>query len=116
MVYIEFMNQKSIGEFEEIVLLIVAILNGEAYSVSIIEEIEERLNRNASLGAVQTVLKRLEHKGLLKSDFGAATNARGGKRKRLYEITTSGQELLEQTRAQRNSLWEAIPKFSFNLA
>ena len=110
------MSQKSIGEFEEIVLLIVAILNGEAYSVSIIEELEERLNRNASLGAVQTVLKRLEEKGLVKSDFGVATKARGGKRKRVYEITSSGQDLLAQTRNQRNSLWEAIPNFSFNLA
>lgn len=109
------MSQKSIGEFEEIVLLIVAILNGEAYSVGIIEEIEERLSRKASLGAVQTVLKRLEEKGFLKSAFGVATKARGGKRKRLYEITSSGQELLAQTRNQRNSLWEAIPKFSFNL-
>ncbi|MEM0994796.1 MAG: helix-turn-helix transcriptional regulator [Bacteroidota bacterium] len=110
------MSQKSIGEFEEIVLLIVAILNGEAYSVNIIEEIEERLHRNASLGAVQTVLKRLEAKGFVSSDFGAATKARGGKRKRLYEITPSGQEILEQTRAQRNALWDAIPKLSFKLS
>ncbi len=110
------MSQNSLGEFEEIVLLIVAIHNGEAYSVSIITEIEERLNRNVSLGAVQTVLKRLEVKGLLKSDFGNATNARGGKRKRFYEITSTGQQLLEQTRTQRNSLWEAIPRFSFRLS
>jgi len=109
------MSQKSIGEFEEIVLLIVAILDGNAYSVSIIEGIEDRLNRKASLGAVQTVLKRLEAKGLLKSDFGDATRARGGKRKRLYEITSSGQQLLAHTRNQRNSLWEAIPKFSFKV-
>jgi DNA-binding PadR family transcriptional regulator len=110
------MTQKSIGEFEEIVLLVVAILNGEAYSVSIIDEIEKRLNRNSSLGAVQTVLKRLEEKKLLQSDFGNATKARGGKRKRLYEITSSGQKVLEQTRTQRNSLWDAIPKFSYNLS
>ena len=49
------MSHKTIGEFEEIVLLIVAILNGEAYSVRIIDEISERLDRKASLGAVQTV-------------------------------------------------------------
>ncbi len=110
------MSQKSIGELEEIVLLIVAILNGKAYSVSIIEEIGERIGRDISLGAVQTVLKRLEEKGLLRSDFGDTTKARGGKRKRLYEITASGQRLLEQTRAQRNSLWEAIPKLSFKLS
>ncbi len=109
------MGQKTLGEFEEVVLLIVAILNGDAYSVSIISEIDERLKRDVSLGAIQTVLKRLENKGLLKSVFGEATNVRGGKRKRLYEITTDGQQLLDQTRAQRNSLWEAIPRLSFEL-
>ncbi|MEM6346571.1 MAG: helix-turn-helix transcriptional regulator [Bacteroidota bacterium] len=109
------MSQKSIGEFEEIILLIVAILNGKAYSVNIIEEIAERLDRKASLGAVQTVLKRLEHKGLLNSDFGDATKVRGGKRKRLYQITTEGQQALAKTRTQRNSLWEAIPNLSFKL-
>jgi len=109
------MSQKTLGEFEEVVLLIVAILNGDAYSVGIITEINERLKRNVSLGAIQTVLKRLENKGLLKSEFGDATNERGGKRKRLYEVTAEGQKIIDQTRIQRNSLWEAIPRLSFNL-
>jgi DNA-binding PadR family transcriptional regulator len=109
------MSPKTLGEFEEVVLLIVAILNGDAYSVGIIREIDERLNRNVSLGAIQTVLKRLENKGLLKSEFGDATNERGGKRKRLYEVTAEGQKIIDQTRIQRNSLWEAIPRLSFNL-
>lgn len=108
------MSQKTLGEFEEVVLLIVAILNGDAYSVSIITEIDHRLNRNVSLGAIQTVLKRLENKGLLKSEFGEATNERGGKRKRLYEVTAEGQKIIDQIRVQRNSLWEAIPRLSFN--
>lgn len=108
------MGHKTLGEFEEVVLLIVAILDGDAYSVSIITEIEHRLNRYVSLGAIQTVLKRLENKGLLKSAFGDATNERGGKRKRLYEVTAEGQKIIDLTRIQRNSLWEAIPRFSFN--
>ena len=109
------MSQKTLGEFEEVVLLIVAILNGDAYSVGVITEIDERLNRNVSLGAIQTVLKRLENKGLLKSEFGDATNERGGKRKRLYEVTAEGQIILDQTKIQRNLLWEAIPRLSFKL-
>lgn len=104
------MSTYHLGEFEEIVLLTVAILNGEAYGVSIAEEIESRLERNVSLGAVQIVLKRLETKGLLRSEFGEATNVRGGKRKRYYEITGAGKELLKQTKEQRTSLWNAIPK------
>ena len=104
------MSQYHLGEFEEIVLLTVAILNGEAYGVSIIEEIEERVNRNVSLGAMQTVLKRLEEKGLVKSAFGEATKVRGGKRKRYYNITAAGQRILQDTRETRLSLWKAIPR------
>lgn len=110
------MSQFHLGEFEEIVLLTVAILNGEAYGVSLINEIEERLQRKVSLGAIQTVLKRLEDKDLVKSVFGEPTNIRGGKRKRLYEITSSGRQILSWTKAQRNSLWEAIPKVVFKFS
>lgn len=109
------MNQTTLGEFEEIVVMIVAILDGDAYSVCIITEIENRLQRVVSLGAIQTVLKRLENKGLLTSAFGEATSERGGKRKRLYKITAEGKEIIDHTRAQRNSLWDAMPKLSFNL-
>ncbi|HOZ85107.1 MAG TPA: helix-turn-helix transcriptional regulator [Niabella sp.] len=110
------MSQFHLGEFEEIVLLTVAILNGEAYGVNIITEIEDRLSRKVSLGAIQTVLKRLEEKDLVKSEFGETTRVRGGKRKRLYEITTSGRQILNRTKAQRNSLWEAIPNVVFKFS
>lgn len=110
------MSQYHLGEFEEIVLLTVAILDGGAYGVSIIAEIEDRLKRKVSLGAMQTVLKRLEDKNLVKSEFGEATKIRGGKRKRLYEITISGKQMLNQTKTQRNALWNAIPKVGFKFS
>lgn len=108
------MSLYHLGEFEEIVLLTVAILNGGAYGVSIIEEIEDRLDRNVSLGAIQTVLKRLEDKKLVRSAFGEATKMRGGKRKRYYTITTDGQSILKNTKDQRLSLWNAIPKTTWS--
>ena len=104
------MSQYHLGEFEEIVLLTVAILNGEGYGVSIVEEIESRIERNVSLGAIQTVLKRLEDKKLVRSAFGETTRIRGGKRKRYYTITGEGQRTLKNTKDQRLSLWDAIPK------
>ena len=104
------MSQYHLGEFEEIVLLTVAILDGEAYGISIVEEIETRLERNVSLGAIQTVLKRLEDKKMVRSLFGEATKIRGGKRKRYYTITAEGQRVLKNTKDQRLSLWNAIPK------
>lgn len=108
------MSTYYLGEFEEIVLLTVAILDGKAYGLNIIVEIQERLSRKVSLGAIQTVLKRLEEKTLVNSEFGEATKVRGGKRKRYYSITAQGLQVLNQNKEQRLSLWNAIPKLNFN--
>lgn len=102
-----------IGEFEELVLLTVAILNGKAYGIAILEELEERTSRKAAIGAVQTALKRMEEKGWVVSHFGEATPERGGKRKRYYRLTCAGREVLEAKREQRNRLWKAVPKIRF---
>ena len=107
------MHPASLGEFEELVLLTVAVLNGRGYGVGIAEEIESRTGRPASLGAVQIVLKRLEEKQLVASEFGEATAVRGGKRKRFYRITAAGSHTLAFIREQRNALWDAIPKPAF---
>ncbi len=92
-------------------MLTVAILQGEAYGFSIIEEMESRLKRSVSIGALQTVLKRLEKKGYLKSELGEATSVRGGKRKRFYNLTAAGKKTLEETKEQRLGLWNAVPEF-----
>ena len=107
------MNRVSLGEFEEIVLLTVAVLYDEAYGVSIKEAIEERLERKVSVGALQAALRRMEDKGLLNSRLGEATQVRGGKRKRYFRVTPYGQRALAYVRETRNQLWEAIPKIAF---
>ena len=107
------MNRHQLGEFEEIVMLTVGILYNEAYGVSIIDEIEQRLNRKVSIGALQTVLRRLERKGYLTSEFGEATNVRGGKRKRYFSLTKLGARVLRETQDQRSELFSAIPRIAF---
>jgi len=107
------MGKYSIGEFEEIVLLTVAVLYENAYGVSIKEEIETKLNRKVSVGAMRTALSRLEKKGYLKSEFGEATAERGGKRKRFFKVTKSGKEALEQVMENRQKLWGSIPSGAF---
>jgi DNA-binding PadR family transcriptional regulator len=103
------MSKNHLGEFEEIVMLTVAILGDEAYGVTITEEIESRLERQVSMGALQTVLRRLEKKGFLSSEFGEPTQIRGGKRKRFFKLTAYGKEILMETRDQRKALWNAVP-------
>ena len=107
------MENYSMGEFEEIVMLTVAVLYDNAYGISIKEEIENRMNRNVSVGAMRTALKRLEKKGFLTSEFGEATAVRGGKRKRYFKVTPYGKRALEHVMDTRKQLWAAIPSIAF---
>ncbi len=108
------MGKYRIGEFEEIVLLTVAILYENAYGITIKEDIETRLGRKVSVGAMRTALSRLEKKGLLASAFGEATAVRGGKRKRFYKVTPAGKKELDEVMETRKQLWGAIPSVAFD--
>lgn len=103
------MKGTHLGEFEELVLLIVGILADQAYAVSIAEEIEKQTGRSVSLSPVHSALYRLEEKGFAKSELKGATNSRGGRRKRMYELTAAGKAALNQVRLMRNNLWDMIP-------
>lgn len=94
-----------LGEFEELVLLTIATLGQEAYGVSIQQDIENRCNRSISIGALHSTITRLEEKGFLKSWVGGATQERGGRSKRYYEITQAGKKAVADTKSLRDELW-----------
>ena len=104
------MKGTHLGEFEEVILLAVAIRTGDAYGAAVVNEIEQQLGRTVNLGAVHTALHRLEEKGLVKSEMGGATAERGGRSKRLYAVTALGRRALEEIRQLRNQMWDTIPK------
>jgi DNA-binding PadR family transcriptional regulator len=109
------MQRVNLGEFEELVLLMVAILNGNAYGISVMEEIESQTDRKINISAVHSALDRLESKGFLKSEVGGATTERGGRRKRFFKVTVAGSNTLNFIREQRNKLHEQIPGFDLGL-
>lgn len=109
------MSKYQLGEFEEIVMLTVGVLYGDAYGVSIKKDIEIRLSRKVSVGALQSALKRLEQKGYLTSKDGESTSERGGRPKRYFVITALGKRAVEYTKETRNQLWDAIPKLALDL-
>ncbi|MEJ1241186.1 PadR family transcriptional regulator [Chryseolinea sp. T2] len=106
--------QRTLGEFEELVLLMVAALHGEAYGVSILENLELRLQKKMNISAVHVALKRLEEKGFVKSKFGGISAERGGRRKKFYVVTALGKRMLDETYALRISLYNEITKVSFS--
>ena len=105
------MKGTNLGEFEELVLLTIASLVSDAYSVAICDELEKQAERKVKLGVVHAVLNRLEEKGLAKSTLGEATKARGGKRKRYYQVTNAGKAALIRSKEIRDQLWSKIPQF-----
>ncbi len=107
------MKEPSIGEFEELVLLMVAALHDEAYGVSILENLEAKLSKKLNISAIHVALKRMEDKGLVNSRFGGITQDRGGRRKKFYAITALGKRVLDQQYALRTSIYQQIPKISF---
>lgn len=106
------MKETRLGEFEEVILLLVGILGDDAYAFKIAEEFEAQSGRSVSIGAVHSTLSRLSDKGFLKSEMGEGSATRGGRRKRIYAITASGQRTLAEARDFRLSLWQQYPPFS----
>ncbi len=106
------MKGTHLGEFEELVLLTIASLLNEAYSVGICDELEKHTGRKVKLGVVHAVLNRLEEKGHVKSKLGESTNVRGGKRKRYYTVTSAGRAAVVKAKEVRDQLWSTIPEWA----
>jgi PadR family transcriptional regulator, regulatory protein PadR len=109
------MRGTNLGEFEEVVLLSVAILADDAYGNTIKEEIKKRLGRNPSIGALHASLGRLEEKGFIESREGETTPERGGRRKRYYKMTKAGVRAMQEVKDIRDGMWKSVPRVILDL-
>lgn len=94
-----------LGEFEQVVLLALARLDGESYGGAIHQEILDATGRDVSIPAVYVTLKRMEKKGLVASRLGTGGGA-GDRRTRNYRLLEEGRESLSRSRALLESLWD----------
>lgn len=93
---------------EEYVLLAVLRLEEEAYSLPILEFIENTTEKKWTLGGIYIPLYRLEEKGFLRSELGSPTRERGGKRKRFYSVTRKGKEVLRTQQRIQTAMWAEV--------
>jgi DNA-binding PadR family transcriptional regulator len=110
------MKRTSLGELEEIVLLVTASLQEDAYGVTITQEIEKQTGRSMGFNTVHTTLQRLEEKGFISSKMGGATEERGGRRKRYFKITALGSKALKNSKELREKLWKIVPPHLLGLS
>lgn len=106
------MTDKYISRPEEIVLLAVWKLEDNAYGISIRNFIQEMTRKYWSIGAIYVPLERLEKKGLLTSYNSLPSPERGGRRKRLFQITPAGIKELDELFRINTILWKDYPKLS----
>ncbi len=106
------MNNR-LGNLEEMILLMVILIRDEVYGITVREAYQQHFGQKISLSAVHTVLRRLEQKGFAISKMGGANAERGGRRKRLYEVTPYGYRKVEEMQQQRTKVWSLIPKLNF---
>lgn len=106
------MSERSLGEFEQMVLLAILRLEGtgegDVYGVPIVDVIRERTGRSVSRSAVYVTLRRLEKKGLLSSWMSEPTPERGGKPRRCVAVEPEGAVLLREARRQMDALWDGL--------
>ena len=89
---------KPLAEFELVVMLAALRLGPvEAYTMSIVQDIEERTGRSVRRANVYTTLERLETKGLVSTHLGDPRPERGGKARRLVTVEAAGLAAVRAT-------------------
>ena len=109
------MTHIGLGEFEQMVLLAIVHLQGEAYGIPIVEEIERRTGRTPARAAVYITLRRLEEKGFVSSWMSDPTPERGGKPRRYVKLTADGARALREARQVTERMWKGLDPSSLKV-
>ncbi len=105
---------KLLSRSEEILLLAVWRLEGNAYGVSIREQVSRVTGHEWTFGAVYVPLDTLTRKGYVHKSLSEPTPQRGGRSKCLYALTDAGKEALREIRRVQEALWDEVPEMAFD--
>jgi PadR family transcriptional regulator, regulatory protein PadR len=98
----------TIGQFEQAVLVALIRLGEDAYGRAILNEVQKRLDRDVSAGAIYSTLERLEAKGLASSRLAPGTAIRGGRARRYFAPTGSGVRALSDAKSAADRMWRGL--------
>ncbi len=91
---------------EEQVLLAVWELQDNAYLLAIKVHLSEISSKEWSVGIIHKPLLQLEKKGFIASSITEATAKRGGRRKKLYRVTSLGIDELKNLKSEQDVMWK----------
>lgn len=99
---------KLLSRLEEFLLLAVWRLQGEGYAVTIRDHLQRVTGKKWSFGSLFVSLDRLVKKGYLTSSLTEPTPERGGRSKRIYQLTPVGLQALAEAKSVEQAMWEGL--------
>lgn len=105
---------KLLSRNEEIILLAIWRLRGNAYGVTIREQVSQVTGHEWTFGAIYVPLDKLTRKEYITKKMSLPTTNRGGRSKCLYELSPSGNKALKDMRVVNEAIWKGIPKVAFD--
>jgi PadR family transcriptional regulator PadR len=101
---------KVLTRSEEMLLLSILRLKDNAFSLTILKEINQRIGKKLTIGSLWVSLDSLHRKGYIDKRMAGETPAKGGRKKVFYSLTTSGAKILRNTREFQKSLWKGAER------
>jgi PadR family transcriptional regulator PadR len=98
----------NLGDLQQMTMLAVARLKGDAYGAVIREELLRTAGRKVSVPTVYVTLVRLEERGLVESKEAPLAEGRGGRARRVFRLTPAGWKALEEARTSMARMWEGV--------
>ena len=98
----------SLGDLQQLAMLAVARLGAGAWGAAIRDELAEVAGRDVSVPTVYVTLVRLEEQGLVRSAEAPREDGRGGRARRVFELTPAGWEALQESRTAMERMWRGV--------
>lgn len=99
---------KLLKRSEEFVMLAIWKLQEEGYTLAIRKKVSELTEHDWSLSSIYTPLERLQRRGYITSYLTEPTTKRGGRHRRVYELTPSGRQALLHIRRIEEAMWADV--------
>ncbi|MEM8998418.1 MAG: PadR family transcriptional regulator [Acidobacteriota bacterium] len=103
-------DEPRLSDFELLLVLALVRLGSDAYGAALAREIEDRTQRQVSLGAIYKTLERMAAKDYLSSEVGSPLSERGGRRRKYYQLTAAGQATLERSLRDIDALRQGVER------
>jgi PadR family transcriptional regulator PadR len=101
-------------KLEELILLSVWRLGKGAFGTAIYRHIQSATNKKISLGGVYFPLERLAKNGFLRFYNASTTEERQGTVRRIYQLTETGLEALNDVSRVNEIMWDGFSKFALS--